>query len=174
MQLGAVAGGIGLLGLLLGFGLSRDPTVIRSPLVGRMAPDFQLQSLEGNGPGVRLSDLRGQVVVVNFWASWCTECRVEHPTLLAAWDRYRDQGVVFVGVAFEDRLAASIKYAHDMGGDWPQLFDPGSITALAFGVFGVPETFVIAPDGRVAYKSIGPIAYAVLIDQIARLLPEGG
>ena len=169
--LAGVGTGVAALSLLLGFGLSRDPTVIRSQLLGQPAPGFALTPIDG-GPAVDVSDLRGQVVVVNFWASWCTECRVEHPALLAAWDRYRDQGVVFLGIAFEDRLSASRDYLRSMGGDWPQLADPDARAALAFGVFGVPETFVIDRGGRVVYKSLGPITYDVLIEQIDRLLPE--
>src|SRR6266498_2341812 len=89
----AVIVGVGLLAALFGFGLGRDPSVIRSPLLGRRAPDFALRTLDGSR-WVRLADLRGQVVVVNFWASWCAACREEHPALTAAWDRYSDQGVL--------------------------------------------------------------------------------
>ena len=167
---GGVLGGVALLTMLLAFGLSRDPTVIKSPLVGRPAPDFSLNTLNGSGT-VQLSRFRGQVVVINFWASWCTECRVEHPALMATWDRYRDQGVVLLGIAFGDRTADSKAYLAELGGDWPQLADPGERTALAYGVYGVPETFVIGPDGRVAYKRVGGVVYGDLTDQIERLLP---
>ena len=167
---GGVLGGVALLTMLLAFGLSRDPTVIKSPLVGRPARDFSLRTLNGSGT-VQLAHLRGQVVVINFWASWCGECRVEHPALMAAWDRYRDQGVVFLGIAFGDRTADSKAYLAELGGDWPQLADPGERTALAYGVSGVPETFVIGPDGRVVYKRVGGVVYGDLTDQIERLLP---
>jgi cytochrome c biogenesis protein CcmG/thiol:disulfide interchange protein DsbE len=169
--LGAVVASIGVLTALLGFGLSRDPTVIRSPLIGRAAPDFSLRTLDGDRT-VDLADLRGQVVVINFWASWCRECRVEHGALAAAWDRYRDQRVVLVGIAFQDRAAASRAYVGELGGDWPQLVDPGERTALAYGVYGVPETFVIGPDGRVAAKWVSSVTYPWLTEQIERLLPE--
>src|SRR5919197_4305700 len=98
VMVGAVVGGVVLLTLLLSFGLSRDPTLIRSALIGRPAPGFSLQTLDGSDT-VRLSDLRGQVVVVNFWASWCADCRIEHSSLVTAWERYRDRGVVVLGVA---------------------------------------------------------------------------
>ena len=170
MVVGGLLGGVALLTMLLAFGLSRDPTVIKSPLLGKPAPEFSLRTLDGSGT-VQLSQFDGQVVVINFWASWCTECRVEHPALMAAWDRYRDQRVVFLGIAFGDRTADSKAYLADLGGDWPQLADPGERTALAYGVYGVPETFVIGPDGLVAYKRVGGVAYGDLIDQIERLLP---
>ena len=75
---------------------------------------------------------------MNFWASWCADCRVEHGALAAAWDRYRDQGVVLLGVPFQDRSSASAAYVDKYGGDWPQLTDPDERTALAYGVYGVP------------------------------------
>jgi cytochrome c biogenesis protein CcmG, thiol:disulfide interchange protein DsbE len=167
---GGVVTAIAVLTLLLAFGLSRDPTVIRSPLIGRAAPAFGLRTLEGTKM-VSLSDFRGQVVVVNFWASWCAECRVEHGVLTAAWDRYRDHRVVLVGIAFQDRASASRSYLDELGGDWPQLSDPGDRTALAYGVYGVPETFVIGPDGRVAAKQVGGVTYPWLTAEVERLLP---
>jgi len=170
-QLGVVLAGVALLTLLLSFGLSRDPTIIRSPLIGRQAPGFALQTLDGSRT-VRLSDLRGQVVVINFWASWCAPCRIEHPVLASAWQRYRDRGMVLIGVAFQDRPSASRAYLAEVGGDWPQLSDPSSRTALAYGVYGVPETYVIGPDGRVAFKQIGPVDYGRLSQEITSLLPE--
>lgn len=169
--LGAVLGGVALLTLLLSFGLSRDPTVIRSALIGRAAPDFALRTLDGSRT-VRLSDLRGQVVVLNFWASWCADCRIEHPNLAGAWQRYRERGVVLLGVAFQDRASASRAYLAEVGGDWPQLADPDSRTALAYGVYGVPETFVVGPDGRVAFKQVGPVGFDRLSEAITSLLPE--
>jgi cytochrome c biogenesis protein CcmG, thiol:disulfide interchange protein DsbE len=160
---------VGMLTSLLAFGLSRDPTAIRSPLLGKEAPVFSLRTLGGSDT-VRLPDLRGQVVVVNFWASWCADCRIEHDALAAAWDRYRDKGVVLVGIAFQDQASASRSYLDTWGGDWPQLSDPGDATALAYGVYGVPETFVIAPDGRVAAKRVGAVSYTWLTSQIDALL----
>jgi len=170
-MLGGVVLVVALLSALLGFGLTRDPSVLRSPLIGHLAPDFSLPLLDGPG-SVRLSSLRGQVVVVNFWASWCRECRVEHPALQAAWQRFRDQGVVFVGIPFQDSPSASVAYAREMGGGWPLLSDPSSATALAYGVYGVPETFFIDPRGRIAGKQVGPVAYEFLTDQVTALLEE--
>jgi cytochrome c biogenesis protein CcmG/thiol:disulfide interchange protein DsbE len=168
--LGGVMAAVAVLTLLLAFGLSRDPTLIRSPLIGKPAPTFGLLTLDGTKT-VRLSDFRGQVVVINFWASWCADCRIEHGALAAAWDRYRDQRVVLLGIAFQDRASASRAYVEGMGGDWPQLVDPGDGTALAYGVYGVPETFVVGADGRVAAKKVGAVTYTWLTDQIDGLLP---
>jgi cytochrome c biogenesis protein CcmG, thiol:disulfide interchange protein DsbE len=154
--------------VLLGSGLGRDPRALPSERIDDRAPAFSLPELGGQGD--ISAPLEGQVVVVNFWASWCTECRLEHPALAAAWDRYRERGVVFVGVAFEDAEGPALAYASEQGGDWPLVMDPGSRTAIAYGVFGVPETFVIAPDGTIAAKTVGEVTYTWLTEEIDRAL----
>ena len=104
--------------VVLASGLGRDPRTLPSELIGEPAPTFTLPRL-GGGASMSLGSLRGQVVVVNFWASWCLACREEHPDLLAAWERYRERGVVLIGVDFEDTEDAALAYAEEMGGDWP-------------------------------------------------------
>jgi cytochrome c biogenesis protein CcmG/thiol:disulfide interchange protein DsbE len=159
--------------LLLATGFGRDPRELPSQLIGNPAPTFSLPRLGGGGR-IDLASLRGQVVVVNFWASWCLACRKEHPDLLAAWERYRERGVVLVGVDFEDKEAGALAYAKEMGGDWPLVTDPGSRAAIAYGVFGVPETFVIAPDGTITAKKVGAVTYAWLTTEIDAALRQGG
>jgi cytochrome c biogenesis protein CcmG, thiol:disulfide interchange protein DsbE len=168
----AVVGVVALVAGLLSFGLGRDPTAIKSPLVGKPAPAFSLRTLDGRST-VNLQDLRGQVVIVNFWASWCTECRVEHDALAAAWQRYRDAGVVLVGVDFQDARADALAYLDQAAMTWPAVEDPGSRTALAYGVYGIPETFFIGPDGQIAAKDVGPVSFARIAAQVDRLLPRG-
>ena len=158
--------------LLLASGLGGDPRELPSELVGERAPTFVLPRLGGAGT-VDLAALRGQVVVVNFWASWCLACREEHPDLLAAWERYRERGVVLVGVDFEYTEEAALAYTEEMGGDWPLVTDPGSRKAIAYGVFGVPETFVIAPDGTTTTKNVGAVTYEWLSREIEAALRIG-
>jgi cytochrome c biogenesis protein CcmG/thiol:disulfide interchange protein DsbE len=158
----------GLSGLFT-FGLSRDPTTLRSPLIGGPAPDFTLPLLEG-GRAIRFSDFRGSVVVGNFRASWCATFREEHSNLLAAWQRYRDHGVVIIGIDYQDSTAAAMAYVRKLGGDWPVVTDLGDRTALAYGVYGVPETFFIGHDGVIRYKQIGASSYELLTTEIGRLL----
>lgn len=167
--MGGIVGAVALLTALFGVGLTRDPSLIRSPLVGHRAPNFALRTLDGSRL-VRLSELRGQVVVVNFWASWCAACREEHPNLLAAWARYRDQGVVMLGIDYQDSASAARAFMREMGGGWPILVDPGSRVALDYGVYGVPETFFIDRGGIVDLKRIGPSSYQLLTEEIQRLL----
>ena len=166
--LGGVLGAIALVTLLLGFGLGHDPSVVRSALVGRPAPGFDLPLLDSAGH-LRLSDLRGQVVVVNFWGSWCQGCRLEHDALAAAWQRYRDQGVVLVGVSFQDSASSSRAFAGALKMDWPLVTDAASRTALRYGVYGAPETFFIDRAGIVRDRWVGPISYEQLTDVITRL-----
>jgi len=171
LWLGVVVAGVALVAALLASGLGRDPTAIRSPLVGRAAPDFALRTLDG-ARSVRLADLRGQVVVLTFWASWCSECRVEQPALNAAWDRFRDAGVVLVGVNFQDSRPDALAYAAGTRTTWPVVADPGSRTALAYGVYGIPESFFIGSDGRVEAKRVGALSYDQLVQEVSRLLPR--
>ena len=159
------------LALLLASGLG-DPQAPGTELEGEAAPAFSLPLLGGSGT-VDLASFRGQVVVLNFWASWCRPCREEHPALLAAWDRYRERGVVLVGVGFEDTEQGALAYAEELGGDWPLAADPGSRTAIDYGVFGVPETFVIAPDGTIVGKTVGAVTYEWLEEHIEAGLRTG-
>jgi cytochrome c biogenesis protein CcmG/thiol:disulfide interchange protein DsbE len=170
---------------LFAFGMTRNPRDIPSPLPGRPAPDFSLEVIRagddpatgGFRPGdtIRFADLRGRVVVVNFWASWCLACRDEHEVLSSVARMYADRGVRFVGILYNDRPANGIEWIARMGGQsYPSVKDRESRAAIDFGLFGVPETFVIGTDGRVAYKHIGPIPGGVLIEQLERVLPQSG
>ena len=149
---------------MIGSRLGTDPTLVDSPLLGRAAPAVTLPVLEGSGE-VSLPSLRGQVVVVNFWASWCVACRAEHPALLGAERQYRDSGVTFVGVDYQDSTSAATAFLDQLGrggGNYRYVTDPGSRAALEFGLFGVPETFVIDRSGAVAAKITGGVTYPLL------------
>jgi cytochrome c biogenesis protein CcmG/thiol:disulfide interchange protein DsbE len=161
-----------LFALLLATGLGKDPRALPSELIGKPAPGFSLPRIDADGT-IDSNDLAGQVVVVNFWASWCVPCRDEHPALEAAWGRYRERGVVVLGVSFEDTPEGAMDFRDELGGDWPLASDPGSKTAIAYGVFGVPETFVIAPDGTISAKTTGAVTYDWLTDEIERALRTG-
>ncbi len=156
---------------LLATGLGRDPSVTASPLVGKAAPDFNLRGLDG--PAVKLSALRGQVVVVNFWASWCAECQDEQDALDATWQRYQDSGVVLVGVDFEDTAGSARDYIHNVGLSYPVVDDTNSRTALAFGIRGIPETFLIDRTGHIADRVIGSVTADSLATKIDAVLRAG-
>jgi cytochrome c biogenesis protein CcmG, thiol:disulfide interchange protein DsbE len=160
---------------LLAFGLTRDPRVLHSVLPGKKAPDFALAVMETrgdpDGPRIaRLADHRGEIVILNFWASWCLACRSEHASLSRIAARYEGQGVHFYGAVYNDSPGNAERYIRTMGGQtYPSLMDPGSRIAIDYGVAGVPETFFIGPDGIVAHKQIGPVNDAILVEWIERL-----
>lgn len=133
-----------------------DPGLVDSPLLGEPAPEFDLPPLEG-GDSVSLTDLTGDIVVVNFFASWCLECRNEHQALVSTANAFADQGVTFVAISYQESPPASLNYLEAAGRSEAThyLADPGSRTAIAFGVFGIPETFFIDADGTVVGKIIG-------------------
>lgn len=133
-----------------------DPGLVESPLLGQPAPGFELAPLEGGAP-VSLVDLEGDIVLVNFFASWCLQCRNEHAALISTANAFADQGVTLVQIAYQESPPASLDYLETAGRSeaaW-YLADPGSRTAIAYGVFGIPETFFIDEDGTVVGKIIG-------------------
>jgi cytochrome c biogenesis protein CcmG, thiol:disulfide interchange protein DsbE len=165
--------------ILLGFGMTRDPREIPSPLPGRAAPAFTLARLDltpGAGDrmlpdSARLSAMRGHVVVLNFYASWCLACRDEHPILRDVAPAYTAKGVDFYGVLYRDTPNNIREWIAQMGGQpYGTLLDPTSRTAIDYGLYGVPETFFIGRDGRVAKKHVGPVTREVLTRTLDSLL----
>lgn len=155
---------------LLGFGLTRDARELPSALIGREAPGFRAPTLSGDT--LSLEALRGDVVLLNFWASWCGPCRVEHPVLLRAERAWGDR-VHVVGVVYQDSRAAARRFMEQLGGDWPSVVDPGSRIAIDYGVYGPPETFFVSPDGVVARKQIGPVTWPLVRSTVDSLLAAG-
>lgn len=163
--------------LLLKVGMGLNPGDIPSPLVDQDAPVFELAvlplgaSAEARPDTVRLTDYQGDVVVLNFWASWCLPCRQEHGPLSRTALAYRDRDVHFFGTLHRDSPESGRRWIEEMGGQpYPALRDPGSRTAIDYGLRGVPETFFIGRDGKVAYRHIGAVSEVVLRTQVDALL----
>jgi len=155
--------------VLLAYGFRTDPREIPSPLVGRPASPFKLTAFDGKP--VALESLRGQVVVVNFWASWCyPACYEEAPSLERAWNTYKDRGLVMVGVNYQDKDEPAKRFLTQFGHTFPNAPDPGSRVSVDYGVYGVPETYVIDKAGRIRMKQIGPITPEILHDKIVPLV----
>ncbi|MFQ5882841.1 MAG: TlpA family protein disulfide reductase [Candidatus Methylomirabilales bacterium] len=159
---------IGLL-LLLTYGFWTNPRLIPSPLVGGPAPDFTLTFLDGEE--VRLRDLRGRPVVVNFWASWCyPACWNEAPRLEAVWQRYKDQGVMLIGIIYQDTEKNARDFIAKHGKTYPNGLDVKSRIAIEYGVFGIPETFFVDREGKIVHKHIGEISMETLTAEVEALL----
>lgn len=161
-----------VLAVVLASRFGSDPALSESPLLGEPAPELTLPRLVGAGD-LTLSELEGEIVVMNFFASWCLECRVEHDALVAASDSFASSGVRFLGVAYQDDPLDALGFLEEEGlsPSTEYLLDEGSRAAIAFGVFGIPETFFIDPNGVVVGRIIGPTDALTLgsaIDAIRR------
>ena len=156
-----------LLALLLGrLTLGAAPT----QLIGSSAPDFALADLDGNP--VRLADLRGRPVIINFWASYCASCVEEFPLLKSAIAQHRTDGLAVVGVVFQDRSEAARAFMSRMQATWPAAMDVTGDVAQAYGVFAPPESFFIDRQGRIAGLQIGELSSKDLDRQLATILAK--
>ena len=152
-------------------GLGHDPALLPSALIGRPAPEFTLPGLDG-GPGLARSDLGGRVVLVNFFASWCAPCRVEHPMLLRL---AHEDGLTIYGIDYKDGPAAAARLLAELGDPYRRIgVDPKGLTAIDFGVYGVPETYVVDREGRIRYREVGPLSVADYEGRIRPLLKQLG
>lgn len=151
-----VAAATVVLAVVLASRFGTDPGLVESPLIGRPAPTFELPTLRDDS-SVSLSELEGEIVVINFFASWCLECRNEHDDLVATANAFADRGVQFVQIGYQEDPEDSLAYLLEAGmSDFTlYLSDPGSRTAIAYGVFGIPETFFVDEAGTVVGKIIG-------------------
>lgn len=158
----------------LAYGLTRDPRELPGVAVGRPAPAFRLEGIDGrrvDGPR-----RRGRPAVINFWASWCTECRKEHPYLMRAHRRWGAR-VDFVGIVFQDTPGNIERFLLERGEDprrtYPNLMDPDGRVAIDYGVYGVPETFFVDRRGKVVAKRVGRVTPLLLRRELGRIAGPG-
>lgn len=145
---------------LLAYGFTVESRYIPSPLVARPAPPFTLTLFDGGV--LRLEDLRGKVVFLNFWASWCPPCRAEARALEAAWRQQKDRGIVFVGVNIQDKEPDARRFLEEFGVTYPNGMDQGARIAIDYGVWGLPETFFVDPEGRITSKHVGVLDWPLI------------
>ena len=157
---------LALLGLLA-WGLRK---VRAGPLSSGMAPNFTITDFDGTT--VTLSELRGQVVIINFWASWCPPCREEAAYLEATWRKYEGRGVVFVGVDWVDTEKEALAYIDEFDITYLNGPDIGTRIAQDYNIQGVPETFYVAKNGELRGVHIGPLKSPQLDEKIEELLAE--
>ena len=145
-------------------------TADNSPLIGHPAPDFTLAVLSAHpGPVLHLASYRGKPVVVNFWASWCDPCKHEAHLLEATWQHARSQGIVFIGVDYEDTQTDGLKFLQTYGITYANVVDSNGATAINYGVTGVPESFFIDCRGGVVHKVTGELSEQTLESNLAML-----
>jgi len=158
---------LGLAGYL-GFGLTRDASVLPSTLIDRPAPAFDLPPLLPDGPRFKTADLEGQVSLVNVFASWCVPCRAEHPI----WAKVTaEENLPIYAINWKDKRDQASRWLQELGNPYKAIgFDPDNKAGVEWGVYGAPETYVIDKDGRVRFKYVGPIFQETLDDTILPLV----
>jgi len=159
---------------------SGDPSLLPSPLIGKKVPDFALPPIDGLSaggkevPGFASPDLaKGEPTIVNVFASWCVECQVEHPLLLAL---AQSPGVRLYGIDYKDDPASARRFLGRYGNPYARIgADSSGRVAIDFGVYGVPETYVVTGEGKIAYRHVGPLNEQTVRDKILPLLqpPDG-
>jgi cytochrome c biogenesis protein CcmG, thiol:disulfide interchange protein DsbE len=152
-------------------GLKRDPSLLPSAMLDKPAPDFALPGI-GDRPGLARADLTGRVTLVNFFASWCAPCRVEHPLLM----RVAGEGrIALYGIDYKDKPEDAARLLAQLGDPYRRIgVDREGRTAINFGVYGVPETYVLDKEGRIRFRQVGPISAADYDDKILPLLKQLG
>jgi cytochrome c biogenesis protein CcmG, thiol:disulfide interchange protein DsbE len=140
------------LALLLGSRLGTDPSALPSARIGKPMPDFQLSALESPSKILTAADVKGQVLFLNVWATWCISCQVEHPVL----KHMAEQGVPIIGINYKDYREAAQKYLQLHGNPFRfSVFDEKGDLGLDLGVYGAPETYLVDKDGHIRYRFIG-------------------
>jgi len=162
----------GLLVAVFVLGLGKDPALVPSPLIGRPAPEFTLPRLDDPAKTLSRGDLLGKTSLVNIWGTWCSGCRQEHDALLAL---ARDSGIPIYGINWKDDPQLAREWLATLGNPYVAVgVDQDGRTAIDWGVYGAPETFLIGPDGTVLYKHIAPITLDVWREQFLPRMAEAG
>ena len=155
---------------ILSAGLGKDPSEIRSPLIGKTAPAFALREV-GTTNTVDVAQFRGKPMVINFWATWCGPCWEEHPVLVAN-ARMLQPEVQFLGVVFQDTEEKILGFLQQRGSSYPTVVDDAGKTAIAYGVGGVPETFFVDANGVIRAKYSGPMSPDILRENLQKVMKQ--
>jgi len=159
--------------VIVGFlwaGLSRDPREVPSPLIGKPAPVFELAQLQAPGKRLGTADMKGQVWLLNVWASWCVSCREEHPLLM---ELAKANVVPVIGLNYKDKNDAGLAWLRQNGDPYRlSVVDADGRVGIDWGVYGVPETFVVDKNGVIRYKQIGPVTVEALEQKILPLVRD--
>jgi cytochrome c biogenesis protein CcmG/thiol:disulfide interchange protein DsbE len=166
LPLVGVAGLLGVIGSQMG----RDPSLVSSPLIGKQVPQFDLPPVQGRVLGLSSKNLHGQAALVNVFASWCVACREEHPFLMAL---ARRGMIPLYGINYKDAPADAAGWLDANGDPYARTgADISGRVSIDWGVYGVPETYVVGADGRIAHKTIGPLSQAIFDQTILPVLAK--
>ena len=158
------------LAALLFYGLRLDPRLVPSPLVGKPAPAFELESLTEPGKSISSDILKGRMSLVNVWASWCPSCRQEHAELVRI---ARETDVQMIGFNWKDERPAALEMLSRFGNPYVlSVYDPENQVGIDWGVYGAPETFVVDAEGVIRHKRIGPIDRKVWQEEIVPVIEQ--
>jgi cytochrome c biogenesis protein CcmG/thiol:disulfide interchange protein DsbE len=154
----------------LGLSPDRDPSLVPSVMIDKPAPDFDLPALVPGAAGLKGTELRGHVTLLNFFASWCVPCRAEHPLLLSL---AQDKRIEIDGIAYKNKPEDTNAYLSELGNPYARVvLDQPGRTAIDFGVYGVPESYLIDREGRIRFRQVGPLSDAVIEGQLKPLIAE--
>jgi len=144
-----------VLAAYFGVGLTKDPGVLPSAMIDRSVPQFELSPLHSDQPGFAKSDLMGKVSLVNFFGSWCVPCRAEHPLLM----RIAEQNLVPIyGINYKNKKEEALAWLNELGNPYTRIGrDMTGRVGIDFGVYGLPETYIIGKQGRIRYRYVGPL-----------------
>lgn len=159
-----------VMAIFLGIGLTMNPRIIPSPLIGKQVPEFSLPPVKGRTLGLASADLRGEVSIVNVFASWCVACREEHPIMMELGEK---AGVPIHGLNYKDKPDDAQAWLDDLGDPYTRTgADINGRVAIDWGVYGVPETFIVDRDGRIVFKQIGALTPELVRDKILPLIAQ--
>jgi cytochrome c biogenesis protein CcmG, thiol:disulfide interchange protein DsbE len=154
----------------LGLAPDRDPAAVPSVMIGRPAPEFDLPPLVAGSPGLKGAELRGHVTLINFFASWCVPCRAEHPLLFSL---AQDKRIEIDGIAYKNKQSDTNAYLAELGNPYARVVvDEAGRTAIDFGVYGVPESYLIDREGIIRFRQVGPFTQDVIENQLKPLIAE--
>lgn len=166
----AIVVGTAVLAFVFSSRFGQDPRLVDSPLVGEPLPSLSLPYLEQEG-ALGFDELRGQILVLNFWASWCFPCRLEHQALTSAAAVYEGHGVHFVGILHQDSAESAVAFLDEFGRgvNYSYVTDPDSRVAVELGLFGVPETYFVDSSGIIKGRIQGEVTASALVETIEDL-----
>ena len=154
----------------LGLAPDRDPSEVPSVMIGKPVPAFDLPALVAGSPGLKSSELKGHVTLINFFASWCVPCRAEHPLLFTL---AQDKRIQIEGIAYKNKQSDTNAYLAELGNPYARVVvDDSGRTAIDFGLYGVPESYLVDRDGVIRFRQVGPLTEDVIEQKLRPLIAE--